>query len=248
MKRSRHKPDGTPFVCQERGEVSMHFGMGAVQSRMRVGKPDVLVLDYTRAMMSFLLFNPAPRDILMLGLGGGSLAKYCHAHLPNTRFTAVEINPEVIAMRGLFSIPPDDDRLRIACADGAAWVPAHPDSCDVLMLDGFGPEGLPPALSSQDFYDACARALQPGGVLVANIWAGPVVRDAALGRLRHSFDSGVVTLPAEEGENLIAFACRDAAMPDPDTLHARARELEAAHPIGLDLSAQRLSAALASPA
>ncbi len=241
-------PDGAPFVCQERGEVSMHFGMGAVQSRMRVSKPDVLVLDYTRAMMSFLLFNPAPRHVLMLGLGGGSLAKYCHAHLPDTRFTAVEINPEVISMRELFSIPPDDDRLHIACADGAVWVPSHPQSCDVLMLDGFGPDGLPPTLSSQDFYDACADALEPGGVLVANIWAGPVVREAALGRLRHSFESGVVTLPAEEGENLIAFARRDAPMPDADTLRARARALDAAHPIGLALNAQRLAAALSAPA
>ena len=236
--------DDHPFICQERGEISLHFGMGAVQSRMRTAEPDKLVLDYTRAVMSFLLLAPQPRHIVMLGLGGGSLAKYCHAQLPQTRFTAIEIDPEVIAMREMFAVPRDGERFTVICADGAQWLREHPQSCDVLLLDAFGPEGLPEALASQDFYDDAARALQPGGVVASNIWAAAPVRDRVIERMRAAFDSGVLTLPAEEGENTIALALRDAAMPDADTLHARARELMQQHPLDLELAARRLGAAL----
>ena len=243
-RRAQLRDDGRPFICQQRGEVSLHFGMGAVQSRMRVSDPAKLVLDYTRSMMSVLLLVPQPRHIVMLGLGGGSLAKYCHANLPQTRFTAVEIDPEVIAMRDLFAIPRDDDRLRVICSDGAQWLRDHPQCCDVLLVDAFGPEGLPPALASQAFYDSAACSLEPGGVVASNIWAGAVVREQVIAHMRAAFDSGVLTLPAEEGENTIALALRDAAMPDPGALAERARALAAHHPLDLDLAALRLGTAL----
>jgi spermidine synthase len=239
--------DGRPFVFQERGEVSLHFGMGAVQSRMRVAAPDKLVLDYTRSMMAFLLLNPRPRRIVMLGLGGGSLAKYCHANLPQTAFTTLEISPEVIALREFFSIPRDDERFEVICADGAAWLREHPACCDVLMLDGFDTDGLPEALSSQDFFDACAEALQPGGVLVSNLWARASLREAIVERLRRSFESGVLTLLAEDGENTIALACRG-EMPTPRQLRERARELGPLHPVDLEISATALAQALGGDA
>ena len=57
-----------------------------------------------------------PRELLtsclMIGLGGGSLAKFCHHYLPETRITVVEINPHVIAMRRHFQVPDDDAHWR----------------------------------------------------------------------------------------------------------------------------------------
>ena len=240
----RRRRAGEPFVCEQRGEISLHFGMAALQSRMRTAEPNRLVLDYTRALMSFVLLQPQPRHIVMIGLGGGSIAKYCRAHLPQSRFTAVEINPDVIAMRGLFAVPPDDENFAVVEADGARWVHEHPQHCDVLLLDGFDSGGLPDALSTQDFYDACARALRPGGVLVSNIWAPEARRDAVIARMRASFESGVAAISAEQGENTIALARRAAAWPQPSLLHRRARELAAQHELDLEGMARKLQAAL----
>lgn len=233
-----------PFLCERGGEVSLHFGMSALQSRMRRSDPARLVLDYTRALMSFVLLQPQPEHIVMIGLGGGSIAKYCYVHLPRSRFTAVEINPDVIAMRGQFAVPADDARFRVLQADGAQWVRDNPQSCDVLLLDGFDAGGLPAALSSQEFYDACAQALRPGGVLASNVWAPPARREAAIQRMRASFESGVATLSAEQGENTIALARRAAAWPQPSLLHRRARELASEHALDLEAAARSLQASL----
>jgi spermidine synthase len=222
--------------------------MATVQSRMRVATPSKLVLDYTRSMMAFLLLLPAPSHIVMLGLGGGSLAKYCHANLPNTRFTALEISAEVIAMRELFAIPPDDARLHVLCTDGAAWLRDNPACCDLLLLDGFDADGMPPALCSPAFFDDCAAALQPGGVLVSNIWAKDSLRDVLVQRLRHSFGNKVITILAEDGENTIALASKQAAWPMAAKLSERARELEVKHAVGLGASAAKMALALAAAA
>ncbi len=81
--------------------------------------PCELVVPYTRTMMGFLLFAPQPTNIVVIGLGGGSIPKYCHRYLPQSSVTVTEINPQVVALREVFRIPPDDERLRVLCEDGA---------------------------------------------------------------------------------------------------------------------------------
>ena len=75
----------TIAVSDAYGVRSLHVGGEAIQSSMKLGDPFSLALDYTRCMMGFLLFHPQPREALMIGLGGGSLAKFFHRKLRPTR-------------------------------------------------------------------------------------------------------------------------------------------------------------------
>src|SRR5512141_2992027 len=110
-------------VSEEDGVRSLHLGGDAIQSSIRLDRPDELALDYTRAMMAFLLFQPQPRDVIMIGLGGGSMARYIHQRMPQTRTTVVEITAKVLAVaRGMFHFPADDARLSVEIADGADYV------------------------------------------------------------------------------------------------------------------------------
>lgn len=62
--------DGTPTVLETPLALSLHFDALATQSIMSRHDPDKLVLGYTRTMMAFLLLQPAPTRISMIGLGG----------------------------------------------------------------------------------------------------------------------------------------------------------------------------------
>ncbi len=193
-----------PFIYKEDGALTLSFRIGEVQSRMREMAPDTLVLTYTRAMMAFLLLNANPQHIAMIGLGGGSIPKWCHRYLPHTQLTVVEINPQVIALRDHFHIPPDDDRFHILCEDGANYVAHTSDQPDVLMVDGFGADGQPPELCSQGFYDDCYRSLHSDGLMVVNLCDPD--HQTYLARIRRSFQDRVFVLDTEDGENKVAFA------------------------------------------
>ena len=76
-----------PFVIEDDGARCLYFTRDFIQSEMRLDDPLALAFAYTRKMTAFLLFLPQPREILMLGLGGGSLARWCLHHLPKARVT-----------------------------------------------------------------------------------------------------------------------------------------------------------------
>lgn len=224
--------DGKPFLHERFGELSLHFEQETIQSRMRRRAPDALVLGYTKAMMSFLLFHPAPARIAMLGLGGGSLAKYCLKYLPSADFTAVEINPDVIAFRSKFAIPPDGDRFRVICGDGADFIRDSANVVDILLIDAFDVSGQPRQLCSQEFYELCYARLGENGVLVANLWTGDVEYGACISRIRRAFRNQVVSVMSEDPGNKIVFACKGAGFPPPaHIILCRARSLNAAHQV-----------------
>ncbi len=204
-----------PYVTETGGERALQFDELTVQSVMAVDEPDRLLLDYTRAMMGFLLFAPAPRHVAMIGLGGGSLAKYCLRSLPHAAFTAVEIDPDVIALRASFGIPPDDARFRVVCADGADYVRRRQEQPDVLLVDGFAAAGLPTQLGTADFYADCEAMLAPGGLLVVNHWTADPRYTLYATRLRSCFDERVVVIGAEDGDNRITFASKSPRFPPP---------------------------------
>ncbi|HEX8957378.1 MAG TPA: fused MFS/spermidine synthase [Burkholderiaceae bacterium] len=197
--------EGKPFIYQKRHTISLLFDVFAVQSEMAIDAPDELVLGYTRTMMGFLLFNPDPRQIGMIGLGGGSLAKFCYRYLPDAAIAVAEIDPGVIALREHFRIPANDARLEVHCIDGADFVRQAESRFDVLMLDGFDRLGLPQQLCSQQFYDDCCRALAPGGILVTNLFGNAPETPVYLDRLCASFKNAVVVADVPDSLNKIAF-------------------------------------------
>src|SRR5882724_12871725 len=107
-----------PFVREHKGVVYLHFHRFQVQSEMYKDAPYELVPGYSQTMMDFLRFNREPDHIGMIGLGGGSIPKYCYRHLPRTTISVAEINPDVIGLRDQFFIPQDDHRFRVYCEDG----------------------------------------------------------------------------------------------------------------------------------
>lgn len=198
-----------PATVLTRGDRrSLEFTPGMVQSEMRLSRPDQLVLRYARAMMCFTLFQPRPQHIVMVGLGGGSLLKFCYRHLPGARITVLELRADVIALREQFLIPPDDARLRVIHADATDYLAHMPASADVLLVDGFDADGMPAALGSARFYADCRRALRPGGVLAVNLFS--YERDYAklLGRLRLTFEQRICWFDGIAGNNHIIFAVR----------------------------------------
>lgn len=235
LERLRKGTLGQPFVIDNGTLRSLFFDITSVQSAMRLDDPDALVTAYTRKMMAFLLFMPEPRHILMIGLGGGSLAKFCYRHLPHTRIAVVEINAEVIALREHFAIPADDERFEIIHEDGATFLARMAVRPDVILIDAFDESGVAPSLASLDFYHRASRCLTSDGVLVMNL-SGQKSRYAVhIESLCAAFAGAVLIVPVQADNNVLLFAFKRSQHSElPDDLRSRAADLEQG--LGLEFS------------
>lgn len=238
---------GKPYLKECEGILALHFDTLSIQSEMLVDLPDELVISYTKIMMSFLLFEPSPKYIAMIGLGGGSLAKYCYRYLPQTEITVAEINPDVIALRNEFAVPADDARFKVLLGDGAEFVIGAARQFDVLIVDGFGADGLPAQLSSRQFYDDCFASLADSGIMVVNLWGGYPHYDEYLARIHNSFSGFVVVVDAEDSVNKIVLAVKNIEFPPSlSTIRHHAKLLCLSHPLNFQAKSNRLIRALST--
>ena len=216
-----------PFVEEVDGLLNLRFDMATVQSAMRVTDPFALELEYTRTMMRFLLFCASPKSMLMIGMGGGSHAKYCHKTLPQADITVIEVNPHVIALRERFFVPEESARFRVIQEDGAKYVQkltcSDPPEAryDVILVDAFHFDGAPAGFASRAFFQACRSLLSLRGVLVMNLESEPAQAQPVLAGLGTAFDGGLWSVMTDTSGNRVAFAA------SPDHLMTAMRDADA---------------------
>ncbi len=150
------------------------------QTCIDLDDPDELVFSYTRTMMTALFVNPEPRRVLIVGLGGGSLSRALAKAIPQATIDTVEIDPAVVNVaKNYFGYEPNA-KQRIFVEDGRAFIErAHRQGrqYDLIMLDAFDVDYIPPHLLTRQFLQHVYAILTPGGVLVANTFSRSHVYD-----------------------------------------------------------------------
>ncbi len=227
-----HDDEGILEVVEENGIRSLHFGTSSRQTSMSLHEPDSLQLPYTRAMTSWLLFKEAVDDVLLVGLGGGSLARHLLYHFPECRLRAVECRASVVKIaRSHFGLPLDS-RLKVIVEDGGAYIRQHAqaweDKYGLMLVDAFDSEGMANSIASIAFFDACKTLLKPDGILVINLWGTETkVFGSCFNWLEKAFNQQVLLLPVRNRGNMIALAFNhDNPRFDLKGLKAHAMELE----------------------
>ena len=225
-----------PFVIDDGKSRFLYFNVRLMQSEMSLKAPYDLALRYTQKMMAFLLFHPRPRRIVQIGLGGGSLVKFCHRRLPGTQITAVELNPDVIALRDAFMVPADDERLSILEADGAEFLEKTEKGIDALLVDAFDKTGFAPSLANAEFFANAYSKLAGNGILVINLAGDKESYAGLIGEAMKAFDDQVIVISVPDDGNHVLFAFKERNF-DPRWrwIHGFAKELRGR--LGLDFPA-----------
>ncbi len=196
-------------LSESDGVRYLHFGTEWVQGAIRLARPAELVLEYTRQMMAWLLFLEPPRDaaIGQLGLGAGSLTRYCLKHT-SSPLTVVEWNPQVTFVCHMHMKLPDTPRLTIDQDDAALWVadPARYGQCPILMVDLYDAQAQGPVRDSVEFYRDCRRVLGEVGVMTVNLFGNHESFPHNLANLEQAFDGRLALLPQIDAGNQIVLA------------------------------------------
>jgi spermidine synthase len=199
-------------IIDDGDQRSLFFGGGVLQSTMSLSCPNRLVLSYTQCMMASLLVDDEPEDILLIGVGAGSLARFLHGSLPRCCIDAVDNASHVIKLaHGYFALPVDD-RLHIHEADGYDFLTELDASrgYDLILIDAFDGNGMAPTVYSRACFERCRSHLRPEGVFSVNLWSGDVAKmDELQTEITARFGAPLV-LPVPHRGNVVCLAGRQA--------------------------------------
>lgn len=151
------------------------------QSCVNLAKPREFALRYTRMAMGGLLFTgPAPKRLLIVGLGGGTIPTALREVLPQAEIDVVEIDPAVTKVARRFFGFKDDPKMKVYEVDGRVYVKRairEGKRYDAILLDAFDHEYIPEHLLTKEFLAEVESLLAPGGVLVGNTFSSSKLYD-----------------------------------------------------------------------
>lgn len=139
------------------------------QSGMFRERPFETRFDYTDYLTLGLAYNVGARDLLVVGLGGGSAPKRLWRDFPRLRQQIVEIDPVVVDVAYRFFRLPRSPRLRVEVEDGRRFLARLDRRWDVIVLDAFYADSIPFHLTTVEFLELARSRLAPGGVVVTNM-------------------------------------------------------------------------------
>ena len=180
--------------------------------------PIALFLPYSQVMVASLALVPEPKRGLILGHGGGSLAKWLAHQWPELELDVVEIDPTVVRMaEEYFSYRPPS-RHHVHIRDARVFLNSTDQVYDLIWVDAFARHMIPFHLTTVEFFAELRTHLAPNGVLAVNLASsgegGDLLRaNAVVQTMRSSFpniESFAVKGPwkssQERSANLVFFA------------------------------------------
>lgn len=155
-----------------------------LQSRIDWENPESLVLVYSEMTLAHLLFQPEPKRVLVIGLGGSVIPNFYRKYFPSAWIDAVDIDGKVIEAAKKFFFLRESNQLKVHQGDGRVFVQSQigKEKYDFIVLDAFKSGSIPYHLKTAEFYKELQSVLAPGGVVSSNLYGksnGLKPRDSA---------------------------------------------------------------------
>ena len=216
------------FITKRGHQLVMSFqikGWDYTESVSNLLDPDDLPLRYAQVMTIATIYPEAPRRILMLGLGGGSISTYLGRFMPEAAVTTVEIDPGVITAAKTYFGLRESDRMRYRAGDGRVFLNRDSERYDLILVDAYRGGYVPFHLLTREFYGLVKQRLAPGGAAAFNVHDGSKLYTSTIKTLGEVF-AALDLYPTGRGE-VIAVATTTPV--DAQTLERRAAALQAQH-------------------
>ena len=235
----RKSPYNTIFVSEDVGglRILRFERWGARQTVVKLGDPEHLELPYARVVPVAFVFVEEPASALVIGLGGGTIPSFLRKRFPDMKIDAVDIDPGVVDVAKSHFGFREDAKMRALVADGRRFVEQTPERYDLIFLDGFGTDSVPPHLTTREFLQGVRRILTPRGITIGNVWGRDVnvLYDSMVKTYRSVYDDlFIIDVPASGNKILIASPA--AIELSSQEMLMRARSVTSRHSLRHDIS------------
>ncbi len=144
------------------------------QTCMLVNDRDNLVFDYTRMSFAGLLLNGEPENILVIGLGGGSIPMVFSDLYPDAKIDVIEVDEAVVRVAKEFFYFEETANMKAIVDDGRPFIKRaglRGIKYDYIVLDAFSGDYIPEHMLTREFLEEVKGIMTDESVLVANTFS-----------------------------------------------------------------------------
>lgn len=221
----KESPYQTIFITETNGIRRMHVGSLLDRtSAMDLNDPYRHVYEYTAMMMLVSGYVDAPKRILVVGLGGGTITRTLRMIYPDAEITNVEFDPEIVAMARQYFGYAEDGKMKLVVEDARRWLRSTTEQFDMILLDAYHGGYIPFHLTTREFLEIVRERLSQGGVVCSNTWIDQNLADRESATY-HAVFGYFHNYIGKLSTNRIIVAA-PSGLPSPDEVRSRLAALE----------------------
>jgi spermidine synthase len=198
----------------DQGDLRILSFDGAQQTRMSLRDPLTGHFQYTELFHMALLWHMDLTNVLMVGLGGGSVQRSFAHYYSNVTVETVEIDPEVVRIAREYFAFKESPQQRVHVSDGRAFLLRTRRRFGAIFMDAYTENRygcfVPPHLVTKEFFELAKSRLSTNGVLVYNVigrWrGGGADLVGALYRTLQAVFPQVYAFKARDSQNVVLVA------------------------------------------
>lgn len=178
-----------------------------LESAVDLSDPPSQVVHYTRTLFAGSFFADYPKQVLMIGLGGGGFNRLFNAAFTTATLQTVDVDKMALEVAQKHMGFTTSDRNKVEIMDGRQYVRRTKEKWDWVILDAFNGGYIPFHLKTREFYEQIKKAMAPEGVLISNLHEGTMLYDSDVKTLQSCF-AQVMLFEVPEAGNVIAIAVK----------------------------------------
>ncbi|MFH1677148.1 MAG: fused MFS/spermidine synthase, partial [bacterium] len=142
-------------VVEEGSIRGLKFDNNYWQSKMDLNDPLAGQFGYISLFFDSFLFKSDIENVLMLGLGGGSVQKQFHHYRPDLKLLSVELDPAVLDVAERFFYL-DSEAVPVKISDARSYLNSSRDKYDLIIQDTYSSNTygtfIPFHLATKEFF------------------------------------------------------------------------------------------------
>jgi spermidine synthase len=194
----------------------MSFDKEVIQTLVNKKLPHESTLGHIKELLNVFNFIKKPREILMMGLGGGALIHSLKYHYPEVHTTAVEISKDVIELaKEFFYLSASSNYYSLICGDIQDYLIRPRKKIDIIFVDMYIDGEMPDFYYEPVFHRKVHKNLKMNGVAAYNLLCDKAHEFEVIVKLiREAFEHQTLCVPVDKFHNVILYAFKSAKYKD----------------------------------
>lgn len=210
--RHRSQSAHNQITVEDKGGYRMLRFNGSMETRLLIANPLLGHFEYTDYFQMPLLWNPKPKRVLVMGLGGGSTQRAFQHYFPTVHVDTVELDPTVAKVAKEWFGVKENKTHKIHISDGRGYLRRNKErKYDAIMMDAYSSNTygsfIPYHLATKEFFQLASEDLTVNGVLAYNVigtyneWRADIV--GSMYRTMKTVFPHVYHFPAADSRNIV---------------------------------------------